>query len=1273
MKHGNIEKIICRATVCRLGLLDGDTPYIVPLCFGYKDNTLYFHTSVKSRKIDLIDKHPKVCFEMDILAETIPAPTPCKWDMRYQSVIGFGNASMVEDEAEKIWKYLKENVLQLGIDYVLLGGDVDLLPQRLLYPDGAAGSGLAFGSDFYYANLDQPDWDVDGDNRWGEWQQDELALWYDHEVVVSRVPLDPGNLSSWAARAVDWEKNVYPEWTEIVMAHGILDYSTLQPDIKTDTAHYSARLRTDFLGKYDFTIETAHEQDGLSPSTIASDQSLAAFGTGTDSNASLVSLSGHGNPRNMASHVWSDDVVDLNRWNPSHKDKSDATPEVRSNDFSRTASGVAMLQGCSTAPILASDPGFAESSLRSRYLIRTPVADTHMLKASLRWGSPAVSGSSAGSEYGVNWTSPAAGGGQTMHYLFKQNFLDKGMLWGDAFFEAQKQYWENHDASRGYRVFNIFGDPALNFNGARVDEDRETIRLHQGLYHDFSTAWEKDGLGVSDTGYVYVLVIHGDQLSGTVYRAQTVDLATWDIFATFAVNELGVGKILDSDMVFAQENGADEARIVHTYLGCETGLVSLRFRAMNGEALEVKYLDTSGDMIRQVAADYENGGIYAAWTATAAAADEVRFSRSLDYGERWRAPASFPDYHSSDIGADYQGRVYLAAVYSGQPSVVHLNTSSDGGVNWSGWNRLGRDGESLHQNPTIAVATSNNQVAVVYSSRQDWNSYSLEMGQATFPQPQWSYSSLAASPSFNYVQADIRTPENSTSTDEYGLAYAQDSLAAEDSRLIFGREAESAAPHRWSSPRKQNNQVIASSYHQPRIVGLVFGFQSEYGVVYGAGQDDGVYFTKMDPDALLPTASAAPDSSVPPVDSSGIQPLGEIDNGFAGSSQPIPSRPNVWWEVYAAEGGFEATDLLSSGPVLYAALNKAGADTVEGTIISSEDGGESWVEEEVTPGCTSLFAVIDAGTGLLAGGVVRGASGTDAGAVYRRDGQGRWELVHELDGTAISSMHLASDGTVWAGAGQSGTLYRSDDSGVSFQEAADFGDGYSILAIAEWRGTLFVGLRGVAGGMIMVSSDSAQSWQQAQGFESLMAVNDITVHRGVVYGAVRESHQAAVYKADATGLIWSVVPPLDGFDAYNIRTLYSAPDGALLAGIARDWGRPDSAVLRLKNGSWSLAGSYLDMADMVTDVTFHKGRAFAATGSVYGKIFTIEGSRLAPELKPGDVNGDGEVTLADVITALQVAVDKAPTPVSSLGDCNYDGKIGVAEAICAMEKSIFPP
>jgi nitroimidazol reductase NimA-like FMN-containing flavoprotein (pyridoxamine 5'-phosphate oxidase superfamily) len=101
MNKENIEAIIRKAAVCRLGILDGDTPTIVPLCFGYRDGTLYFHGAVKSRKYALIRKHPRVCFEFDILAEPVSAPDPCDWDMRYKSVIGFGTATMVEDAVEK--------------------------------------------------------------------------------------------------------------------------------------------------------------------------------------------------------------------------------------------------------------------------------------------------------------------------------------------------------------------------------------------------------------------------------------------------------------------------------------------------------------------------------------------------------------------------------------------------------------------------------------------------------------------------------------------------------------------------------------------------------------------------------------------------------------------------------------------------------------------------------------------------------------------------------------------------------------------------------------------------------------------------------------------------------------------------------------------------------------------------------------------------------------------------------------------------------------------
>lgn len=101
MNKETIEAIIRKATVCRLGMLDGDTPHIVPLCFGYRDSTLYFHGAKKSRKVELIQKHPKVCFEFDILAEPLSAPDPCDWDMRYQSVVGFGEASVVEASEEK--------------------------------------------------------------------------------------------------------------------------------------------------------------------------------------------------------------------------------------------------------------------------------------------------------------------------------------------------------------------------------------------------------------------------------------------------------------------------------------------------------------------------------------------------------------------------------------------------------------------------------------------------------------------------------------------------------------------------------------------------------------------------------------------------------------------------------------------------------------------------------------------------------------------------------------------------------------------------------------------------------------------------------------------------------------------------------------------------------------------------------------------------------------------------------------------------------------------
>lgn len=96
-EFAGIEEILRKAEVCRLGLSDGGVPYIVPLNFGYEDRTLYFHTGSEGKKIDILRKNNRVCFEVDIDAELIRSDVACGWSMKYRSVIGTGRASFVEN------------------------------------------------------------------------------------------------------------------------------------------------------------------------------------------------------------------------------------------------------------------------------------------------------------------------------------------------------------------------------------------------------------------------------------------------------------------------------------------------------------------------------------------------------------------------------------------------------------------------------------------------------------------------------------------------------------------------------------------------------------------------------------------------------------------------------------------------------------------------------------------------------------------------------------------------------------------------------------------------------------------------------------------------------------------------------------------------------------------------------------------------------------------------------------------------------------------------
>jgi len=97
----DVDTVMKEALVCRLAMTDGDQPYIVPLSFGYDGKNLYFHGKSAGKKIDILKKNNKVSFECDVNVALVPSDKPCKWDVRYKSVVGSGVASFLQDLTEK--------------------------------------------------------------------------------------------------------------------------------------------------------------------------------------------------------------------------------------------------------------------------------------------------------------------------------------------------------------------------------------------------------------------------------------------------------------------------------------------------------------------------------------------------------------------------------------------------------------------------------------------------------------------------------------------------------------------------------------------------------------------------------------------------------------------------------------------------------------------------------------------------------------------------------------------------------------------------------------------------------------------------------------------------------------------------------------------------------------------------------------------------------------------------------------------------------------------
>ena len=100
-----LKQIIDSCKVCRIGMIDEQGIYIVPVNFGYEfveeKLKIYLHCAKEGRKLSAIGVNPSVCVEMDCEHQLVEGDIACTYGYRFASVIGNGKAVIVEDMEEK--------------------------------------------------------------------------------------------------------------------------------------------------------------------------------------------------------------------------------------------------------------------------------------------------------------------------------------------------------------------------------------------------------------------------------------------------------------------------------------------------------------------------------------------------------------------------------------------------------------------------------------------------------------------------------------------------------------------------------------------------------------------------------------------------------------------------------------------------------------------------------------------------------------------------------------------------------------------------------------------------------------------------------------------------------------------------------------------------------------------------------------------------------------------------------------------------------------------
>jgi hypothetical protein len=96
-----ICQILDAAYLAHVGFAVDAQPYVIPTLFGRSDQTLYLHGSAASRMLRELDRGIPACVTVTLVDGLVLARSAFHHSMNYRSVVAFGTARKIQEDAAK--------------------------------------------------------------------------------------------------------------------------------------------------------------------------------------------------------------------------------------------------------------------------------------------------------------------------------------------------------------------------------------------------------------------------------------------------------------------------------------------------------------------------------------------------------------------------------------------------------------------------------------------------------------------------------------------------------------------------------------------------------------------------------------------------------------------------------------------------------------------------------------------------------------------------------------------------------------------------------------------------------------------------------------------------------------------------------------------------------------------------------------------------------------------------------------------------------------------